>query len=169
MAARMIKCAATVNARTGLQLVRSSVSSANLNASNQLAARLSKTQPVLQPTRRLRSDPRCQVRTLTISAFVQDRALDNKAAHSSPSELSSNLVQLSAAGRWDHVWALLHSEWTTAKRDPDIECMKQLIEHALASQNSQAAIRLTQKLVVMNTRNSQVASILTEDWIAGVL
>ncbi|KAJ2822857.1 hypothetical protein IWW50_004035, partial [Coemansia erecta] len=47
--------------------------------------------------------------------------------------------------------------------------MKQLIEHALAGQNSQAAIRLAQKLVVMNTRNSQVASILTDDWIAGVL
>ncbi|KAJ2819418.1 hypothetical protein IWW50_005463, partial [Coemansia erecta] len=135
----------------------------------QKTTRLSKTQPVLQPTRRLRSDPRCQVRTLTISAFVQDRALDNKAAHSPPSELSSKLSQLSAAGRWDHVWALLHSEWTTAKRDPDIECMKQLIEHALAGQNSQAAIRLAQKLVVMNTRNSQVASILTDDWIAGVL
>ncbi|KAJ2358640.1 hypothetical protein GGF43_000671, partial [Coemansia sp. RSA 2618] len=47
--------------------------------------------------------------------------------------------------------------------------MKQLIEHALVGQNSQAAIRLAQKLVVMNTRNSQVASILTDDWIAGVL
>ncbi|KAJ2349703.1 hypothetical protein GGF43_004379, partial [Coemansia sp. RSA 2618] len=47
--------------------------------------------------------------------------------------------------------------------------MKQLIEHALAGQNSQAAIRLVQKLTDMNARNRRVASILTDDWIAGVL
>ncbi|KAJ2357358.1 hypothetical protein GGF43_001510, partial [Coemansia sp. RSA 2618] len=47
--------------------------------------------------------------------------------------------------------------------------MKQLIEHALASQNSQAAIRLAQKLMDMNARNRRVARVLTDDWIAGVL